>query len=130
MSTKPLARRYRTERQATWIVATSNSLMMMQIMIHATMVITNSSMMKLKFKSALCLVTCVLMLQLTEPFNYSRLKNVVFERPYQERKNITLVARPSTTSRIQQNVEDYRQKEVWDMINIMDSFKTNRVYTQ
>lgn len=87
-------------------------------------------MMKLKFKPALSLLAFILMLQVAQPFNYSKLKNVVFERPYQERKNITLVARPSDTSRIQQNIQDYRQKEVWDMINTMDSFKTNRVYTQ
>ncbi len=57
---------------------------------------------------------------------------VVYERGFHERENMTWVdvaLQPKANS-IQQNIGDYRQKEVWDVINNMDSYKSNRIYTK
>jgi hypothetical protein len=62
-------------------------------------------------------------------------EDVVFERPFQERDNVSRTATKShrlfPQPDVLQNVKGHRQAQVWNMIDQIDSFKTNdRIYSR
>jgi len=56
---------------------------------------------------------------------------LIFERPFQERSDLSIDRPHKLMPKVLKNIEDYRQADVWNIINEMDTYKSNdRIYNR